>query len=82
MSKMMRISALTAQQLDELVKMIGKSKQAILEKAVSEFMREEFLKKTNEEYAHIKANPQLWALELQEREDWDATLNDGLEAYE
>ena len=45
--------------------MLGKSKQAILEKAVKILMREEFPKKTNEEYAHIKANPQLWKIELE-----------------
>ncbi len=79
MSKMMRITDITAKTLEKLVKMIGKSKTAILEKAVEEFMREQFLKKTNEEYAKIKANPQLWTIELQEREEWDATLADGLE---
>ncbi len=78
MTKMIRITRATAQNLDELSKLSGSSKQAILESAVEAFLRDQFLKKANEEYAHIKANPKLWALELQEREDWDVTLLDGL----
>ncbi len=79
MSKMMRITEATAQNLEELAKMSGSSKQAILETAVEAFLRDQFLKRANEEYAVIKANPQQWVLELQERDDWDVTLKDGLE---
>ncbi len=79
MSKMIRITDSTSKTLEKLVKMIGKSKQILLERAVEEFMREQFLKKTNKEYAEIKANPQLWAKELQEREEWDICLKDGLD---
>jgi hypothetical protein len=79
MPKVVRISQRTALQLDELVELMGISKQAIVEKAVSRLLRDEFLKKTNEEYAQIKANPYLWSIELQERKEWDATLSDGLE---
>lgn len=78
MSKMMRITDATSKKLEKLVEMIGKSRQVLVERAVEEFMREQFLRKTNKEYADIKANPQLWAKELQEREEWNGTLKDGL----
>ena len=79
MSKMMRVSLATAQNLDELVEISGMNKQTILEKAVEAFLRDQFIRKANEEFAYIKAHPELWNLELKEREEWDVTLSDGLE---
>lgn len=79
MTKMMRITQVTADNLTQLAEMSGMSKQSILERAVDAFLRDQFLKKANEDYARIKADPELWALELKEREEWDATLMDGLE---
>lgn len=83
MSKMMRITEATLENLEVLVKILGKSKQAIIERAVDHYLREQFLKKANEEYAQIRANPELWAQEIKEREEWDVTIGDGLEeSYE
>jgi predicted transcriptional regulator len=79
MSKMMRISMETAESLDELAEICGASKTSILEKAVKAFLKEQFLKKAAEDAAYIRANPELWAIELAERKEWDATLADGLE---
>jgi predicted transcriptional regulator len=79
MAKMIRISELTSKQIDELAQMLGLSKKSILEKAVARMMREEFFKKTNKEYAILKANPQLWQQELSEIKEWDTTLKDGLD---
>ena len=77
-NKMMRITEATQENLDILVKMINKSKQIIIERAVDHYVREQFLRKTNEEFAIMKANPKLWAQEMEEREEWEATLQDGL----
>ena len=33
-------------------------------------------------YKALKADPDVWALELEERAEWDATLMDGLEDEE
>lgn len=78
MTKMMRITLETAQKLDELVEISGMNKVTILEKAVEAFLRDQFLKKANEEFAYIKAHPDLWALETEESNEWDVTLTDGL----
>lgn len=51
MSKMIRISTVTDQHLNALAKALGKSKQSIVGKAIDAFIREQFFKKTNEEYA-------------------------------
>src|SRR3990172_8635395 len=50
MSKMMRINDATAEQLENLTKITGKSKQDLIAKAIDALARELFLKKTNEEY--------------------------------
>lgn len=78
MTKMMRISETTAKNLDELAKTMGKSKQFILEKAIQAYIREQFLKKTNEEYHQLKQNKKEYADYLKEIREWDVTLQDGL----
>ncbi len=78
-SKRIAINQRIDSSLDELVAITGLSKQLVLEKAVEAFLREQFLRKTNEEFAAIKAKPELWELEVQERTDWDSTLSDGLD---
>ncbi len=79
MSKMTRITDRTDTNLEELKEMLGKSKQAILEKAVDLYVREQFLKKTNEEYEQLQKDPEAWKQELEERALWDVTLADGLD---
>lgn len=79
MAKMMRINQKTSDNLDELTKISGMSKQVALEKAVEALLREQFLKKTNEEFAYIKAHPELRKVEIEERNEWEITLQDGLE---
>lgn len=49
-----------------------------MKKALENSLRKQFLKKTNEEYAYIKADPELWRLEIEEQAEWDTTLQDGL----
>ncbi len=38
-----------------------------------------FWEKTNRAYAALKANPRAWEQEQEERREWEATLQDGLE---
>jgi len=78
MTKLTRISSETDRNLDELAEVSGLSKVAILEKAVEAYLRDQFLKKANEEFAYIKAHPELWSVELEEQQDWDITLHDGM----
>lgn len=78
MSKMMRISDQIAENLTQLAKMTGKSKQIILKNAIEAYVREQFLAKANAEYAKFKKNKKAWKEEQKELEEWDITLGDGL----
>lgn len=82
MTKMMRITQLTAKNLEELVKILGKSKQSIMEEAVDNFLREEFFKKVNKEYEKLKVDPLLSDVEAEELSEWDQALKDELEEYD
>lgn len=79
---MIRISTVTDQHLNTLAKALGKSKQSIVEKAIDAFIREQFFKKTNEEYAALKKDKKQWKEHTQEQEEWDVALDDGLDVYE
>ncbi len=78
MSKTVRISEETNENLDQLSKSIGKSKQDIVERAVELFVRQLFLKKAHKAYAALKNDKKAWEEELEERGEWDITLNEGL----
>ncbi len=76
---MIRISLATDHYLDEIAKISGMHKQAIVERAVEAFLRDQFIKKANEEFASMQADPTLWEQELKERNAWNTTSSDGLE---
>lgn len=82
MSKMLRIDESLLKKLDDLSKDYGKSKKYILEKSLEIFEREQFLKKTNEEYELLIKNEQFIKEMNEDLEAWDSTLNDGLEDYD
>lgn len=54
--------------------------QSVVQKAVSEYRRRQMLVQGNEAYAALRADPGAWAEELEERQAWEATLADGLDA--
>jgi len=57
----------------------GKTMTEVLEISVDIYRREKFFEECNKAYLKLKANPELWASELAEREEWDITLDDGEE---
>ncbi len=65
--------------LQELAAEDGESMVTILEKAVDQYRRTQFLKKANEEFARLRKNRKAWQQEQAERRLWDSTLSDGLE---
>lgn len=74
----MRISDLSATNLESLSKLTGQSKQRILDKAITLYTYEQKLKKANEQYATLKKDSRAWKKMQDEHKDWDATLADGL----
>lgn len=53
--------------------------QDILAKAVEAYRRQRMMELANEQYAALRADPEVWAEILAERAVWDVTLMDGLE---
>ena len=74
-----RISAHAKATLRELALHQGKPMEAVLDEAIEHYQRERLLDEANAAYARLKSNPKAWKEELAEREQWDATLADGLE---
>lgn len=56
-----------------------KPMQAILETAIEEYRRQQFLHEANAAYAALRNDPKRWKEELAERKEWDSTLIDGQE---
>ena len=53
--------------------------QAVLEQALEQYRRQQFLNATNAAYAVLRTDPEVWASLQQEHLAWDQTLADGLE---
>ena len=68
--------------LRELAEQTGQSMTEVLDKALDAYRRKLFFEQLNAGYAALRADPEAWAEELQERKLWDATLMDGLDADE
>jgi predicted transcriptional regulator len=81
-SATVRISEKTRKTLRELAAKTGESMQSVLDRAVEEYRREQFMKEVNAAYAALRADPEAWADWQKELAVWDATLMDGLDPNE
>jgi hypothetical protein len=77
---MMRMREETHQALHEIAAEEHASLQDVLAKAVDLYRRTRFFEQMNAAYDRLRSDPEAWAQELEEREAWDATLMDGIEA--
>lgn len=73
-----RIKPETHRKLRQLAKQMETTLPEVLDKAISELDRRQFLEECNASFARLRANPQLWQEELEERREWDGTLMDDL----
>jgi hypothetical protein len=48
-------------------------------KRIEQYRRQQFLAAANQAYLALRDRPEAWQEELEEREAWDITLEDGLE---
>jgi len=78
-STTVRISRAAWKTLRQLANRAGEPMQEILDKAVEEYRRKQFLEEANEAFAALKNDAKAWQEEIEEREAWDGTLADGLE---
>jgi predicted transcriptional regulator len=76
-STTVRISPTAHRTLRELAAHCGESMPAILDRAIEEYRRKRFLEEANAAYAALRANPEAWREEQEERALWEATLADG-----
>ncbi|MBC7529592.1 MAG: toxin-antitoxin system protein [Chthonomonadaceae bacterium] len=74
-----RVNKQTHQRLVSLAKENGLTMQIILDKAVEAYRRQTFLEGLNADFAALRAQPEEWRAEQEERELWETTLADGLE---
>jgi hypothetical protein len=74
-----RVTKHTHQQLTALAKEKGLSMQTILDLAVETYRRQSFLEALNADFASLRAKPEEWTEEMEERKLWEQTLADGLE---
>ena len=82
MPEVVRVTEKAYRLLNQLAKERGLPMTRTLEEALECYRRQLFLKRANEAYAALRADPQAWAEELEERRAWEGTLADGLELDE
>ena len=78
MTTTVRIRTETREALRELETRTGEGTQDLLAKAVDQFRRSLILAETNVAYGRLRADDGAWAQVQAERDEWDATLEDGL----
>jgi predicted transcriptional regulator len=75
----MSIEADTHQVLQDLAARTAEPVEVVLKKALEEYRRKRFWDETNAAYAALRADPQAWQEELEERAITEGTLADGLD---
>jgi predicted transcriptional regulator len=75
-SATVRISKGTRDTLRDLAVKSGESMQTIIDRAIEEYRRQSFIAQANKAYLALRENPDAWETELQERQEWEATLAD------
>lgn len=75
-STTVRISQAARETLKLCASQTGEPMQTVLEKAVEQYRRQLFLEQTNAAFAVLRANPDAWQIEQEERTAWDVTLAD------
>lgn len=73
-----RIRSETREVLRELERETGCRTTELLARAVEQYRRSVILGLTNTAYGRLRADPDSWAELQAERDEWDATLADGL----
>ena len=78
-SATIRISEQSHRHLREMAAQSGEPMQAVIDKALENYRRQQFLEKCHAAYCVLQQDPAAWADYQQEFAAWDVTLLDGLE---
>ena len=79
LTHVVRISPESHAKLRELANQVEKPMVTVLEKAIEEYRRAQFLRRANEDFARLRKDSKAWREETRERKAWDKTIADGLE---
>lgn len=78
-SHMARISPASDAIIDEIAAKTGKSKIEIIDEALEAYSFQERMRVLNDEFERLRSDEQKWKQELEERNELEGTLSDGLE---
>lgn len=78
-STTVRVRKDTRDLLREISAQSGEPMQEVLAKALEAYRRQRILMETNRAYAALRKDRKGWKELMEERQEWDATLLDGLE---
>lgn len=82
MSKLITVSDMSIELLEELAQLTGKSQQKLVEQAILVFYHQQQLKKANKQYAQLEGSSGICKVIVEEEIVWDSILLDGLEDKE
>jgi len=74
-----RVNDSTAAVLRDLARKSGVTIREVIDEAAEVLRRKRFMDEFNAAYARLRADPEAWAEELEERRLYENTLMDGLE---
>lgn len=77
-TRTVRIKPETHQRLQRLARDSKRSLPDVLDEAIGAYERRVFLEGLSEDFARLRADPEAWQEELEERALWDCTLMDAL----
>ncbi|MBI2899764.1 MAG: hypothetical protein HYY17_06240 [Planctomycetes bacterium] len=77
-TELVRISSESLRVLRALARKSGESLPAVLARAVEWYRRKLLLRRANEAYDRLRADPKAWREELRERARWKNTLADDI----
>ena len=75
-----RISESSRELLRELARRTNSTMQNIIEEALAEYKKRLFWEQAERDFQAMREEPAVWEAEVAEREIWDTTLRDGLDA--
>ena len=81
-TQVVRVPSETHSRLKAMASARGETIGEVLVKAVESFRREMLLNDTNKAFAKLRESEHLWKNEQSERDEWEATLVDGLDDNE
>jgi predicted DNA-binding protein len=74
-----RIDDETNQVINDMSRILSKTKKDILKDAVYQYRKNLFFKQVDDEYAELQNHQEEWAEEQQELREWDAAVVDGID---